>query len=99
MTGRREGPVDEAGDNRVPGPIPDREPVHEVDRQRSQMERRLATGGFAILLGAGVLFLVARYGTLPAIVGAAVIVCGAMILAALWVILSAIEWWANRPSE
>ena len=99
MTGVRGGPVDEAGNIDVPAPIPEREPVHEADRQRSQMERRLATGGFAILLGAGVLFLVARYGTLPAIVGATVILGGAIILAALWVILSAIEWWANRPSE
>ena len=77
-----------------PGP----EPVHEVDRQRAKMERRLAIGGFSILIGVGGLILLVMYSGIAAVVSGVIILGGATILAGLWFLLSLMEWWASRPS-
>ena len=83
---------------REPGVIPTREPVHEVDRQYASLTGRLAVGGFSILVGLVVLFATVQYGGVAAAIGATIIVGGGLLLAALWVLLTALEWWANRPS-
>ena len=84
---------------RETGPIPTREPVHEVDRQYARLQRRLAVGGFAILAGLAVLFATVQYGGIAAAIGATIIVGGGLLLAVLWFLLTALEWWANRPPE
>ena len=83
--------------SRDTGPIPTREPVHEVDRQFARLQRRLAAGGFAILVGLAVLFATVQYGGVAAAIGATIIVVGGLLLAVLWFLLTALEWWANRP--
>jgi hypothetical protein len=85
------------GDQDVPT-VPTREPVHEVDRQQAQLERRLALGGFSILVGLAALFAITRYGGIAAAVGITIILGGALLLAIIWFLLTALEWWANRPS-
>jgi hypothetical protein len=85
------------GDVNRTSPNPTREPIHEVDRQQARLERRLAIGGFAILIGLAVLFGAVRYGTVAAVVGATVILGGGLLLATLWLVLGALEWWARRP--
>ncbi|MCX5985374.1 MAG: hypothetical protein NTX54_02480 [Chloroflexi bacterium] len=77
-----------------PGP----EPVHEADRQRARMERRLAVGGFSILIGVGGSILLVMSGGIAAVVSGVIILGGALVLAGLWFLLSLMEWWANRPS-
>lgn len=62
------------------------------------MERRLAVGGFAILVGVGGLILLVMYGGIAAVVSGVIILGGAIVLAGLWFLLSLMEWWANRPS-
>ena len=79
------------------GPIPTREPVHEVDRQYARLQHRLAAGGFAILVGLAVLFATVQYGGVAAAIGATIIAGGGLLLAVLWFLLTALEWWANRP--
>ncbi len=75
------------------------EPVHEVDGQRARLERRLAVGGFSILIGVGGLILWVVYGGLAAVVSGVIILGGAVVLVGLWFLLSLMEWWANRPSN
>ena len=77
--------------------IPAREPAHATDRHQARGERRLAVGGFAILIGFAVLWASIRYGTVAAAVGATVIIGGGLIVAALWLLLAALEWWARQP--
>jgi hypothetical protein len=62
------------------------------------MERRLAIGGFSILIGVGGLILLVMYGGIAAVVSGVIILGGATILAGLWFLLSLMEWWASRPS-
>ena len=69
-----------------------------MDRQRAKMERRLAIGGFSILIGVGGLVLLVMYGGIAAVVSGVIILGGATILAGLWFLLSLMEWWASRPS-
>ena len=93
------GPPESADLTREGHPIPTREPVHEVDRQYARLQRRLAVGGFAILVGLAVLFATVQYGGIAAAIGATIIVGGGLLLAVLWFLLTALEWWANRPPE
>lgn len=96
-SGASQGDPDARGS--APGSGPAREPVHEVDRQQARLERRLAVGGFGILVALAVTFALARYGTGAAIVGAVIITGGAALLGTLWLALAALEWWAKRPSD
>lgn len=79
--------------------IPAREPVHEVDRQYTRLQHRLALGGFGILVGLVVLFGTVQYGGVAAAIGAVIIIGGALLLGVLWFLLTVLEWWANRPPE
>jgi hypothetical protein len=95
-----DGPTHQDGDrSRDREMIPVREPEHEVDRQYARLQRRLALGGFAILVGLVVLFGAVQYGGVAAAIGAVIIVGGALLLAVLWFLLTALEWWANRLPE
>ena len=95
-----DGPTHQDGDrSRDREMIPVREPVHEVDRQYARLQRRLALGGFAILVGLVVLFGAVQYGEVAAAIGAVIIIGGALLLAVLWFLLTALEWWANRQPE
>lgn len=80
-------------------PIPTREPIHDVDRQYARLQRRLGLGGFAILIGLVVLFAAVQYGGVAAAIGAIIILGGGLLLAVLWFLLTALEWWANRPTD
>jgi len=68
---------------------------HEGDRYRSQTERRLAVGGFAIVALAGGALLWLRYGGTMATIAIALVLGGAGILAFLWLLLSLMEAWAR----
>src|SRR5918912_1281283 len=64
---------------------------HESDRYRGQLERRLATGGFAIVAIAGGALLWLRYGGTAATIALSIVLGGAGLFVLLWLFLSALE--------
>ena len=87
------GPPESADLTRDGHPIPTREPVHEVDRQYARLQRRLAVGGFAILIGLAVLFATVQYGGIAAAIGATIIVGGGLIRDE---VLGQLRWYRDR---
>jgi hypothetical protein len=70
--------------------------LHETDRIRAGVDRRLAVGGFTILAAGAALFLWLRQGVTAATIAVIIIAAGAALLALLWLLLSVMEAWARE---
>lgn len=63
-------------------------------RQRNDRSLFLAVIAFLLIVGGGLIYLI--YGTGALFVGLACLLVGAGVLILLWLIMTAIDWWANR---
>lgn len=74
----------------------ERRPTEDLRRHRRQTERRLAAAVVLslLLLGGGLIALI--YGRGAAVLAVSCLGVGAAVFGLLWLILTAMEWWAGR---
>jgi protein-S-isoprenylcysteine O-methyltransferase Ste14 len=63
-------------------------------RQRNDRSLFLAVVAFLLIVGGGLIYVI--YGTGALVVGLACLLAGVGVLILLWLIITAIAWWANR---
>ena len=84
-----------ANDHDPTGRQPDRPPTdYRAMRRRNDRALFLAVIAVLLVVGGGLIYII--YGTGALITGLACLLFGVGILLLLWLIMSAIERWANR---